>query len=78
MIWFDSLQTKTCLRLKRIRQRHRELVAQHAEQVLSIGKALAGDKLFLLPEVEFDNQSSEEETLEMQPMMPSATTSNPV
>lgn len=53
-------------------------MAQHAEQVLSIGKALAGDKLFLLPEVEFDNQSSEEETLEMQPMMPSATTSNPV
>uniref|UniRef100_A0A1I7T058 G_PROTEIN_RECEP_F1_2 domain-containing protein n=1 Tax=Caenorhabditis tropicalis TaxID=1561998 RepID=A0A1I7T058_9PELO len=65
-------------RLKRIRQRHRELVAQHAEQVLSIGKALAGDKLLLISEVEFENQSSEEDTFEMQPMMPSAITSNPV
>ncbi|CAJ0583029.1 unnamed protein product, partial [Mesorhabditis spiculigera] len=27
----------------RIRQRHRQLVAQHAEQVLSIGKMLASD-----------------------------------
>ncbi|PIC16582.1 hypothetical protein B9Z55_023139 [Caenorhabditis nigoni] len=68
-------------RLKRIRQRHRQLVAQHAEQVLCIGKALAGDKLLLMSEVEFENQSSEEDTtLEMQPMMPStsASTSNPV
>ncbi|CAI2356623.1 unnamed protein product [Caenorhabditis sp. 36 PRJEB53466] len=64
-------------RLKRIRQRHRELVAQHAEQVLSIGKALAGDKLLLIPDPEFENQSSEEEAFEMQPMMPSST-SNPV
>ncbi|CAL2049645.1 unnamed protein product [Caenorhabditis brenneri] len=65
-------------RLKRIRQRHRELVAQHAEQVLSIGKALAGDKLLLISEVEFENQSSEEDTFELQPMMPASSTSNPV
>ncbi|KAF1747351.1 hypothetical protein GCK72_023813 [Caenorhabditis remanei] len=65
-------------RLKRIRQRHRQLVAQHAEQVLSIGKALAGDKLLLFSDVEFENQSSEEDTLEMQPMMPTSSTSNPV
>uniref|UniRef100_A0A8R1EC38 Uncharacterized protein n=1 Tax=Caenorhabditis japonica TaxID=281687 RepID=A0A8R1EC38_CAEJA len=65
-------------RLKRIRQRHRELVAQHAEQVLSIGKALAGDKLFLMQETEFENHSSEEDTFELQPMMQPPSTSNPV
>ncbi|CAJ0933875.1 unnamed protein product, partial [Mesorhabditis belari] len=32
-------------RLKRIRMRHRQLVAQHAEQVLSIGKMLASDHI---------------------------------
>uniref|UniRef100_A0A1I7XF94 G_PROTEIN_RECEP_F1_2 domain-containing protein n=1 Tax=Heterorhabditis bacteriophora TaxID=37862 RepID=A0A1I7XF94_HETBA len=41
-------------RLKRIRMRQRELVAQHAEQVLSIGKALAADKLFLLQDIEHE------------------------
>ena len=32
--------------------RQRELVAKHAEQVLFIGKAIAGDKLLLLQDIE--------------------------
>ncbi|CAI5456165.1 unnamed protein product [Caenorhabditis angaria] len=69
-------------RLKRIRQRQRELVAQHAEQVLCIGKALAGDKMFLLPDMECEPSSPDDESYELQPMMKTtatnSTSSNPV
>ncbi|CAB3410434.1 unnamed protein product [Caenorhabditis bovis] len=55
-------------RLRRIRERHRQLVAQHAKQVLSIGKTLAGDNLLLVHEAECENNSSDEEILEMKPL----------
>ncbi|CAD6185395.1 unnamed protein product [Caenorhabditis auriculariae] len=54
-------------RLKKIRMRQRALVAKHAEQVLSIGKALAGDKIFLLPTSDTSEQL--ENSYEMTPMV---------